>query len=302
MKRICCLILCAAVLFTAALPIAHAADLYPAAIEQDGDSESPVIRKVYLLEPGDTPADIPTADFVRGGVRYTFVDMTKEREELSDVREHTEEVSLPASSGDLSAALALFEPTLDYTDEEGYTGTLALDHTTVQVSADGYSTRNFTVSAVRTYPNLSAADVSLVPKTTEEKGRTLQLADVSWSEAHTGNVDGYDVAERYTATATYTGSATSRTATGFTATASYTGEVMRILPGPVRYTAIFEGAELTPPTPQPTPEPTPEPEAAQKEPGIVAPVVSSVLTLAAIFAAWYAVPRAIRKWRARREK
>lgn len=85
------------------------------------------------------------------------------------------------------------------------------------------------VSATRSYPNLSEADVSLVPKSIEDSGRTLTLADVDWQEA-----GGF-----YNATATYTGTATSQYATGYTVTADYAGEVTKTTSGIVRYTAVF---------------------------------------------------------------
>ena len=44
---------------------------------------------------------------------------------------------------------------LEVTTEDGYTGTLHLDHTTVQVTTDGYATKTGSVSATRSYPNLS---------------------------------------------------------------------------------------------------------------------------------------------------
>ena len=67
--------------------------------------------------------------------------------------------------------------------EDGYSGTLTLDTANIKVEASGYSSSSRTVSATRTYPNLSDADLSLIPKTTQESGRTLSLADVQWQEA-----------------------------------------------------------------------------------------------------------------------
>ena len=65
---------------------------------------------------------------------------------------------------------------------------LRLDHTSVQVTTDGYATKTSTLSASRSYPNLSEADTSLIPKTIEDKGKTLTLGDVKWSESM--DVDG----------------------------------------------------------------------------------------------------------------
>ena len=52
-------------------------------------------------------------------------------------------------------------------------------------------------------------------------------------------MDGYDLAIRYNATATYTGTATSKYATGYTVTADYKGEITRTNCDTVIYTAVF---------------------------------------------------------------
>ena len=116
--------------------------------------------------------------------------------------------------------------------------------------------RTGTLSASRSYPNLSEADVSLIPKSIEDKGKTLTLGDVKWSESMDVDGEGNPVT-RYTATASYTGTATSRYATGYTGTAtsryatgytvsaSYTGEVSKANCAVVTYTAIF-GSEKAP--------------------------------------------------------
>ena len=131
------------------------------------------------------------------------------------------------------------------------------------VEVKGYQTNTRSLSATRTYPGLSDADLELIPKTITDSGNTLTLGAVEWS----GGENGF-----YTATATYTGTATSRYATGYTVTASYTGEVAKTNCEVVIYTAIFgseklERAEPTPaPTPAPTPEPTPIPTPEMDQP------------------------------------
>ena len=59
-------------------------------------------------------------------------------------------------------------------------------------------------------------------------------------------MDGYAVGDRFTAIATYTGTATSSYVKGYTVTADYTGTVSRIALNKVRYVAIFEGTPLDP--------------------------------------------------------
>ena len=138
--------------------------------------------------------------------------------------------------------LQALEAEMEVTTAEGYAGTLHLDHTSVQVKTDGYATKTNNLSATRSYPNLSDADVSLVPKSIEDKGKTLTLADVQWSEAQYSDGAGGTVT-RYTATASYTGTSTSRYATGYTVTANYTGEVAKTGCDMVTYTAIFGSTE-----------------------------------------------------------
>ena len=51
--------------------------------------------------------------------------------------------------------------------------------------------------------------------------------------------DGYDIPIRYTAVASYTGTATSKYATGYTVTADYKGDITRTSCDTVVYTAVF---------------------------------------------------------------
>lgn len=215
--------------------------LYPVEVQEytAGDSDEPRISKTYELSHTDDPSLIPTGDFERSGRRYTLLDIIKEDQTETDTKEHIEVITLETDTKDMAEILKLLEPELEVTTEDGYTGVLTPDYTNLQVEASGYGTSSRTVSATRTYPNLSSADVALIPKTTEENGRTLTLADVDWQEAATDYQDGYDLAIRYTATATYTGTATSKYATGYTVTADYKGDVTRTTCDTVRYTAVF---------------------------------------------------------------
>ena len=210
--------------------------LYPAEVTEYSEGDALRISKVYLLRNTDDPANIPTADFERGGVSYTLLDVTRQDMTATDSKQHTETVTMESKSKDMEQILPLFAATLDVTTGEGYIGALSLDPSTIKAEAKGYGTSSRTVSATRTYPALSDADTSYLPKTTQENGRTLELADVQWQEA--GGL--------YTATASYTGTASSKYATGYIVTASYTGEVSKTTSDTVRYTAIFGGAAIQP--------------------------------------------------------
>ncbi len=224
----------------------QSASYYPISVEEYtyGDFDELRINKTYQLSLGDDPSLIPTEDFTRNGRHYYLLDMTRKDEVGVDVQTHTETVTKPSDTNNLETILQRLDAEMEVTTEDGYAGILRLDHTSVQVTTDGYATRTNTLSASRSYPNLSEADVSLIPKSIEDKGKTLTLGDVKWSESMDVDGEGNPVT-RYTATASYTGTASSRYATGYTVSASYTGEVSKANCAVVTYTAIF-GSEKAP--------------------------------------------------------
>jgi len=267
MKRMIALSL-AALLVCGALPCtAMAADtapanaLYPTEVIEHTDGDYPRLEKIYVLNTWEDPAGIPTDDFVREGVTYTLLDLTRQDNVERETKPHTETITLESDSKDMDKILPQLAATREVTTEDGYTGLLTLDTASIKTEASGYGSTTRTVTATRSYPNLSDADVSLIPKTTEDSGRTLTLADVDWQEA--GGL--------YNATATYTGVATSSYVKGYIITADYTGDVSRITGGTVTYTAVFSGAPAqsveTPEDTGPVPEamPSDQPQAVDQE-------------------------------------
>ena len=217
---------------------------YPLKVEEytSGPLDELRIDKVYQLSLSDDPSGIPTEDFVRNGRLYYLLDMVRKDEVGVDTQTHTETVTLASDTDKMDAILQRLDAEMEFTTEDGYTGTLRLDHTSVQVTTDGYASKTSSLSATRSYPNLSDADVSLVPKTITDKGQTLTLADVQWSSSESTDGEG-GIVTHYTATAKYTGSSTSRYATGYTVTANYTGEVAKTDCQIVTYTATFGSME-----------------------------------------------------------
>lgn len=211
-----------------------AAALYPENIEEYMEGNYPRLKKVYILAATDDPANIPTADFERDGKTYTLLDMTQQDNIQTTTKDYTKTVTLSSKTGDREKILSELETSMEVVTEDGYTGTLALDMESIKVEAAGYGSSTHTVTATRSYPNLSDADTALIPKTIEDNGHTLTLADVQWQEA-----GGY-----YHATASYTGTATSHYVTGYTVTATYSGEVTKVNNDAVIYTVIFGAASV----------------------------------------------------------
>ena len=93
-----------------------------------------------------------------------MLDIIKEDQTETDTKEHIEVITLETDTSDMAEILQLLEPELEITTEDGYTGVLTPDYPSIQVEASGYGTSSRTVSATRTYPNLSSADVrSAIP-------------------------------------------------------------------------------------------------------------------------------------------
>lgn len=192
MKRIATALCALAVVMAGSVPALAAeeaprqdASYYPISVEEYtyGVLDELRVKKVYQLSLSDDPSLIPTGDFERNGLWFTLLDMTRKNEVGVDTQPYTETVTRPSKTNDMAQVLQALEAEMEVTTSEGYAGTLHLDHTSVQVKTDGYATRTNNLSATRSYPNLSDADVSLVPKSIEDKGKTLTLADVQWSEA-----------------------------------------------------------------------------------------------------------------------
>ena len=217
---------------------------YPTSITRSEDGGE--IRKIYDLSPTDDPAGIPRSDFEQDGFRYTLTDLLKQELPEYEERQHTETVSLESKSKDMASVLALLPQEREFITDDGLTGTLTLQLDTVQVEVAGYGSSTKEVQATRSYPNLAGQDTQYIPKTIEDNGRTLTLQSIDWQTDNTASTDGYALGDRFTAVATYTGSATSSYVKGYTVTADYTGTVSRIALNKTRYVAIFEGTAIVP--------------------------------------------------------
>ena len=221
---------------------------YPSAITRSEDGTE--LRKLYDLGPEDDPAGIPRSDFEQDGFHYTLTDLLQQELPEYEERAHAETVTLESEKKDMESVLALLPQEREFITEDGFTGTLSLQLDTVQVEVAGYGSSTREVFATRSYPNLLSQDTQYIPKTVEEDGRTLTLQSIDWQTDNTATADGYAMGDRFTAIATYTGSATSSYVKGYTVTAEYCGTVSKIALNKVRYVAIFEGTPLQPLVPE----------------------------------------------------
>lgn len=198
--------------------------------------------KTYVLSPDADPQGLIEEPFEQEGFLYTFADIVKEDNHVSDALYHRETVTVETGTNDLSKILEQLKPSVDY-DDGAYKGTLALDHTSIHTEASGYETRSSTVTATKTIGPVDRNDMSYVPATTVKNGVTLKLSGVDWQVTGTDLVGDALSPSSYQAVATYSGKSYYKAATGYVTTADYVGEISRDGVESVTYKVMYLGTE-----------------------------------------------------------
>lgn len=219
---------------------------YPSQVSYNLNNGIFEVRKTYEMQVDEEPSAQAKQSFEQDGYSFVLTDMLRQELPEQQSKEYTETVTVSSESKELTAILPLFADTKEITTEDGFAGTLKLDTSTITVEPAGYKNNSWTVSATRTYPNLSSMDLEYIPKTTTENGRTLNFSTVDWQTDNTENVDDDTIGNRFSAVVTYTGTASSRNVTGYTVTAQYSGEVEKVSLDKVQYVAVFHGTPIAP--------------------------------------------------------
>ena len=217
---------------------------YPSKIETVQNGGKTEIHKIYELGADETPSSIPQDSFEQDGKTYVLKDILKNEIPSYETRKIVEPVTVESETNKMEDILPLIPAEKEVLTDDGFSGTLQLDVSTIQIESKGTGTSNYTMKATRTYPNLAGADLQFIPKTTEENGHTLQFASVDWQRDNTANVDTHAITDRYTAVVTYEGTGTRSYSKGYTVTAEYSGIVSKTATDTVQYTAIFAQEKL----------------------------------------------------------
>lgn len=216
-------------------------ELYPISVETYDTATGKEMIKRYELVEGQNPANIPREDFEENGYTYRLSDITKESLVTRDEKETTETLSIATRSKEINEVIQEIPAEKEFTTADGYKGVLKLDVNSIKTDAAGYKNYSYTITDTREYPNLTSTDTSQIPKTIQKNGKTLSLVSVDWKSANVENVDYLNVANVYTAAATYSADASGRSVTGYQTTAQYTGMVEKVDTKGTVYTARFIG-------------------------------------------------------------
>ena len=199
--------------------------------------------KTYTLSPEVDPDELKEEDFSYDGYLYTWAYTTKVEHPYLESKTVTETVTVNTAKNDLAQILAELSPSMPY-EKGGFSGELALDHTTLSTEASGYTTKYSKTTETKVIGNLDRNDMSYVPATTVKNGKTLTLANVEWQVTGTDLVGEALVPSSYQAVATYSAKATYQAATGYITTAEYTGEITREGVESITYVLTYLGTKV----------------------------------------------------------
>lgn len=235
----------AVVIFTmlCLLTVSASAAYIPEDVITENRDGRQLIIKTFQLGPTDDPTALVEEPFELEGYRYEHLETVKEEQPFKDTQQHAETVTVDTDSNSLEKILAQLAPTMEYS-KDGYSGILTLDHTTIQTEAAGYTTQYYTITDTKQFTGLDRNDPSYVPTTSVKNGYTLKLSDLSWSVTGTSLADDTLVPTSYTATATYSTTASRSVATGYVTTAKYTGEITAEGISSIEYTVTYLGTPL----------------------------------------------------------
>ena len=260
MKKIC---LC--LLLTAALTMNASALEVPTSTVVQNLNGSQQVVKTYTVSPEVDAQTLIEEPFQMEGFLYTYADIVKEENQVAERQSHTETVTVETAKKNLDVILEQLAPTMEY-DDGTWAGTLALDHTSINTQAAGYTTGSSTVTATKTIGPLDRNDMSYVPATTTKNGVTLNLSNVEWQVIGADVVGDVMAPCSYQAVATYSGKSYYKAATGYVTTANYVGEVTHEEVESVTYQVTYLGKEY---------EPEPSPASEEGQPNLLQRVVSS---------------------------
>ena len=214
---------------------------YPVAVQTSEEGGIRLLVKTFAVPEDTDPQTLVEGELTRRGVSYEATDIL--RQDLpgeAETKTVSQSVTLESETDKTEDILLLLKSTLDYR-EDGFSGTLALDKSSVQTKEAGTSSYTYTLKEEKEFSNLDRNDLAYIPKTAEKNGVTLKLSDVEWIPMASGT-DNSDVPSLFSALATYTGTAWGSKADGYTVTAEYTGEISRVAEGQVLYSIVYEEA------------------------------------------------------------
>ncbi|MCL2579108.1 MAG: hypothetical protein FWE32_03660 [Oscillospiraceae bacterium] len=198
----------------------------PIDVETTTENGVAIIKKTFAATPELDPQTL-IENFEQDGAHFTFREIQRmEAPGEISARTASKTAAIVSDTDDRAEVIQLFADTINY-DQDGYSGWLRLDSTSLAIEAEDYETYTYPFTRTRDIPGLSRNDPALI----EREWEGMTLSGLSFRQGADG---------RYTATAVYRGMTTGRQPVSFVATVDYYGEVTSTMPGNILYTIVYE--------------------------------------------------------------
>jgi len=211
--------------------------------DQKQIDDSIFLTKVYEVAEDFDPSALVENGYEKDGYLFAYHKTDKKINENKQTKELSESIAIETATDNKEGILNRLPQTIDY-NKEDFTGILSLEDNSIDTKPAAYKTQNTTVSTVKEYTELMAADNSYIPQTAEKDGQTLQLTDVNWAVMGTGLAGDTLVPTEYKATATYSKTISDKVPSSYVTTAIYTGTVSKPEPTTITYTLTYVGTPI----------------------------------------------------------
>lgn len=211
--------------------------------EQKQIDGSIFLTKIYEVAEDFDPSKLIENGYEKEGYLFAYHKTDKKVNENKQTKELSESIAIETATDNKQGILNRLPQTIDY-NKEDFTGILSLENNSIDTKPAAYKTQNTTVSTVKEYTELMAADNSYIPQTAEKEGQTLQLTDVNWAVMGTGLAGDTLVPTEYKATATYSKTISNKVPSSYVTTAIYTGTVSKPEPTTITYTLTYVGTPI----------------------------------------------------------
>ena len=201
------------------------------------------LTKVYEVAEDFDPSALVENGYEKDGYLFAYHKTDKKINENKQTKELSESIAIETATDNKEGILNRLPQTIDY-NKEDFTGVLSLEHNSIATEVATYKTQNTTLSTVKEYTELMAADNSYIPQTAEKDGQILQLTDVNWAVMGTGLSGDTLVPTEYKATATYSKTISDKVPSSYVTTAIYTGTVSKPEPTTITYTLTYVGTPI----------------------------------------------------------
>lgn len=201
------------------------------------------VTKVYEVAEDFDPSALVENGYKKDGYLFAYHKTDKKVNENKQTKELSESIAIETATDNKQGILNRLPQTIEY-NKEDFTGVLSLEYNSIATEVAAYKTQNTTLSTVKEYTELMAADNSYIPQTAEKEGQTLQLTDVNWAVMGTGLSGDTLVPTEYKATATYSKTISDKVPSSYVTTAIYTGTVSKPEPTTITYTLTYVGTPI----------------------------------------------------------